>query len=167
MYHSNKFFTTNTVLRRRNYCYADNLAQSGIESREIFTIDHMKGKVSSNRVLLKLLTTKIELENLMLNSTFLIFYLPCYSPSDRSFPLLSKVAFRIFIHNPTCLCHNFFFSSDNCPFSARPTNNIFTKYKINLARHIEYILFGVENISCEQFAWIFSDCTHLKPPLCM
>ena len=92
MYHSNKFSTTNTVLRRRNYCYADNLAQSGIESREIFTIDHMKGKVSSNRVLLKLLTTKIELENLMLNSTFLIFFLPCYSPSDRSFPLLSKVA---------------------------------------------------------------------------
>ena len=57
----------------------------------------------------------------MLNSTFLIFFLPCYSPSNRSFPLLSKVAFRIFIHNPPCLCHNFFFSSDNCPFSARPT----------------------------------------------
>lgn len=28
----------------------------------------------------------------MLNSTFLIFFLPCYSPSNRSFPLLSKVA---------------------------------------------------------------------------
>lgn len=52
----------------------------------------------------------------MLNSTFLIFFLPCYSPSNRSFPLLSKVAFRIFIHNPTCLCHNFFFLQTIAPF---------------------------------------------------
>lgn len=117
MYHSNKFSTTNTVLRRRNYCYVDNLAQSGIESREIFTINHVKGKVSCNKEFrLKLLTTKIELENLMLNSTFLIFFLPCYSPSNRSFPLLSKVAFRIFIHNPTCLCHNFFSLQTIAPF---------------------------------------------------
>lgn len=102
---------------------------------------------------------KRDLENLMLNSNIL-YFLPSLL---YSFLAVSSLSFQ-----KKTFCHTFFFSSENWPFSARPTNHIFTKYKTTLARHIiEYVLFGAENISCEQFAKIFSYCTHLKPPFCM
>lgn len=72
---------------------------------------------------------KRDLENLMLNSNIL-YFLPSLL---YSFLAVSSLSFQ-----KKTFCHTFFFSSENWPFSARPTNHIFT----------------IQDDSCSPYYWI-------------